>query len=127
MARSASRSPMESPGSGPGYDGSPPEFREARDVEGKGKRAAELGPQNIRVDRLEWLLAHRRIDVAQHAAGRRLQHDSDIAEIRGGGRMCRVARPREGCANRRTACSSAFRWRWIPSPATIGWRDEAKE
>lgn len=83
MARCVSRSPIESPGSRPGYDGNPPEFREARDVEGKGKRAAELGPQNIRVDRLEWLLAHRRIDVAQHAAGRRLQHDSEIAEIRG--------------------------------------------
>ena len=75
--------PYRIAGMAPGYDGNPPEFREARDVEGKGKRIAELGPQNIRVDRLEWLLAHRRIDVAQHAAGRRLQHDSEIAEIRG--------------------------------------------
>ena len=39
--------------------------------------------KNIRVDRLEWLLAHRRIDTAQHAAGRKLQHDAEIAEISG--------------------------------------------
>jgi hypothetical protein len=67
----------------PGHDGNPPEFREARDIEGKGKRKSALGPQNIRVDRLEWLLAHRRIDLAQHAAGRRLQHDWELALIGG--------------------------------------------
>ena len=64
-----------------GYDGNPPEFREARDLAGKGKRKSELGPQNIRVDRIEWLLAHKRIDVAQHSAGRKLQHDSELAQI----------------------------------------------
>ena len=69
------------PMGGPGYDGNPPQFREARDVEGRGKRHAALGPQNIRIDRLEWLLAHRRIDAAQHAAGRRLQRDCELAAI----------------------------------------------
>ena len=64
-----------------GYDGNPPEFREARDLAGKGKRKSELGPQNIRVDRIEWLLAHKRIDVAQHSAGRKLQHDFELAQI----------------------------------------------
>ncbi len=64
-----------------GYDGNPPEFREARDLAGKGKRKSEFGPQNIRVDRIEWLLAHKRIDLAQHSAGRKLQHDSELAQI----------------------------------------------
>lgn len=66
-----------------GYDGFPPEFRESRDLDGKGRRSVELGPTNINVDRLEWLLAHKRIDVAQHAAGRRLQLDSEMAQIGG--------------------------------------------
>ena len=66
-----------------GYDGNAPEFREARDIAGKGKRKSELGPENIRVDRIEWLLAHKRIDVAQHSAGRKLQHDSELAQIGG--------------------------------------------
>ena len=64
-----------------GYDGNPPEFREARDLAGKGRRKSEFGPQNIRVDRIEWLLAHKRIDLAQHSAGRKLQHDSELAQI----------------------------------------------
>jgi len=67
----------------PGHDGNPPEFREARDIAGRGKRESVLGPQNIRVDHLEWLLAHKRIDLAQHAAGRRLQHDCELATIGG--------------------------------------------
>lgn len=66
-----------------GFDGEVPEFREARDLDGKGRRQAILGPQNINVDRLEWLLAHKRIDAAQHAAGRRLQADSEQAQIGG--------------------------------------------
>ena len=69
----------------PGHDGNPPEFREARDIEGRGKRESVAGPQNIRVDHLEWLLAHRRIDLAQHAAGRRLQQDCELATIGGYG------------------------------------------
>jgi hypothetical protein len=70
-------------GAAPGHDGNPPEFREARDIAGRGKRSSALGPQNIRVDHLEWLLAHRRIDPAQHAAGRRLQYDCELATIGG--------------------------------------------
>lgn len=66
-----------------GYDGLAPEFREARDLDGKGKRQAELGPQNIRVDRLEWLLAHKKIELHHHYAGRKLQHDQEQAQIGG--------------------------------------------
>lgn len=66
-----------------GYDGNAPEFREARDLAGKGKREKVLGPQNIRIDRLEWLLAHKRIESYQHAAGRKLQKHSETAQIGG--------------------------------------------
>jgi hypothetical protein len=65
----------------PGRDGNKQEFLETRDLEGRGKREPARGGQNINVDRLEWLLAHRRIDVAQHAAGRRLQRDCELAAI----------------------------------------------
>lgn len=68
---------------GVGHDGSPPEFRPARDNAGGGRRIPQNGLQNINVDRLEWLLAHRLIDVAQHGAGRRLQRDREMAEITG--------------------------------------------
>lgn len=64
-----------------GYDGEPPQFREARDLHGKGKRETVLGPQNIAVDRLEWMLAHKRIEQYQHQAGRQLQADVQLAEI----------------------------------------------
>ena len=56
----------------PGYDGEGPEFRQ---------RGTTV--QNIRVDRLEWLLGHGHIDVAQHGAGRRLQRDRELAAIGG--------------------------------------------
>ena len=55
-----------------GHDGEPPEFR---------RRGTTV--QNIHVDRLEWLLAHGHIDVAQHGAGRRLQRDRELAAIGG--------------------------------------------
>jgi len=55
-----------------GHDGEPPEFRQ---------RGTAL--QNVHVDRLEWLLAHGHIDVAQHGAGRRLQRDRELAAIGG--------------------------------------------
>lgn len=55
-----------------GYDGEPPEFRQ---------RGTAV--QNIQVDRLEWLLGHGHIDVAQHGAGRRLQRDRELAAIGG--------------------------------------------
>jgi len=42
---------------------------------------AEAKRNNLAVDRLEWLLARRRIDLAQHAAGRRLQRDCELAAI----------------------------------------------
>jgi hypothetical protein len=57
---------------GAGHDGEPPEFRQ---------RGTTV--QNIRVDRLEWLLGHGHIDVAHHAAGRRLQRDRELAAIGG--------------------------------------------
>ena len=67
----------------PGHDGNPPAFRPARDIEGRGRRAAVNGLQNINTDRLEWLLAHRLIDVAQHGAGRQLQRDRELSVIGG--------------------------------------------
>lgn len=72
-----------------GYDGSPPSFSPARGSEvrdpktGAIIRAGEMSIQNTNVDRLEWLLSHRRIDGPQHAAGRRLQRDSEQAQIGG--------------------------------------------
>lgn len=67
----------------PGHDGNPPEFRRARDIDGRGRRQPVQGAQNINTDRLEWLLAHRHIDVAQHGAGRRLQRDWELSQIGG--------------------------------------------
>jgi len=55
-----------------GHGGDPPEFRQ---------RGTAM--QNIRVDRLEWLLGHGHIDVAQHGAGRQLQRDRELAAIGG--------------------------------------------
>lgn len=71
----------------PGFDGNPPEFRPARGSQvfdpktGKVTREAVDSPQNINVDRLEWMLAHNRILPHQHAAGRRLQGDWELAQI----------------------------------------------
>ena len=66
-------SPMQKPGAQTiGHDGEPPEFR---------RRGTAV--QNIRVDRLEYLLARGLIDVAQHGAGRRLQRDRELAAIGG--------------------------------------------
>lgn len=67
----------------PGHDGNPPEFRTVRDLLGSGKRSAADGLQNINTDRLEWLLAHRHIDIAQHGAGRKLQRDHELSLIGG--------------------------------------------
>jgi hypothetical protein len=69
-------------GPGPGHDGNPPEFRAARDIEGRGKRTVR-GLQNINTDRLEWLLAHHQIDSVQHGAGRKLQRDREMSAIGG--------------------------------------------
>src|SRR5262245_30406419 len=71
-----------------GYDGQAPEFREKRGSEVRDPRTGaiiregEMGTQNIRVDRLEWLLAHKRILPHQHEAGRQLQQDWELAELR---------------------------------------------
>jgi len=68
-----------------GFDGNPPEFRQKRGSEvrdqktGEVVREGEMSAQNIAVDRLEWLLAHQRIQTHQHAAGRRLQRDAEQA------------------------------------------------
>lgn len=64
-----------------GYDGERPEFQVSRDLQGNGKREAVDGPTNVRVDKLEWLLAHKSIDLIQHTAGRRLQRDYELAQI----------------------------------------------
>ncbi len=67
-----------------GFDGHPPMFRAARDLENKGQRIKVDGPQNINVDRLEWYLAHRLIEKYQHEAGRRLQLARETEELSGG-------------------------------------------
>jgi hypothetical protein len=64
-----------------GYDGEPPELREPRNRTAW-KHADEIPRQNCRVDRLEWLLAHKRILQDQFDAGRRLQSDWEIAQLR---------------------------------------------
>lgn len=62
-----------------GFDGEPPEFcakrgSEVRDtLTGEIIRHGEPSPYNINVDRLSWLLAHKRISQVQHDAGERLQ------------------------------------------------------
>ena len=67
-----------------GHEGLPPIFRPARDIAGAGKRERPDGPQNINVDRLEWLLAHDCIEPHHHEAGRRLQRDWERAQITAG-------------------------------------------
>ncbi len=70
-----------------GYDGSPPEFREKRGSEyrdprtGAIIRVAEMGIENINVDRIKWLLSHKRIEQHQFDAGRRLQGDWEISKL----------------------------------------------
>jgi hypothetical protein len=64
-----------------GYDGQPPMFRDARDIGGHQARERVKGPQNINVDRLEWLLAHKLIEPHHHQAGRKLQDCCQIAEL----------------------------------------------
>lgn len=72
-----------------GYDGNAPEFREKRGSEARDPitgaviRQGELSPANINVDRLEWLLAHKRILQHQYAAGRQLQQDWELSQIGG--------------------------------------------
>lgn len=72
-----------------GFDGNAPVFREARGSEitdpktGKIVRQAIDGPQNVNIDRLEWLLAHRGIEKHQHEAGRRLQADWEQSQLMG--------------------------------------------
>lgn len=72
-----------------GFDGNPPCYVEARGSEvrdpktGKIVREAIIGPQNINIDRLEWLLAHKRIEMHHHAAGRRLQREWETSQLMG--------------------------------------------
>lgn len=71
----------------PGHDGNPPHFVPARGSEvtdpktGKVIREAVLGLQNINTDRLERMLDRGQIDRCQHAAGRKLQGDWQLAQI----------------------------------------------
>lgn len=64
-----------------GFDGERPQFVPARDIMGTGRRAKVDGPQNINVDRLEWLLAKKHIEPHHHQAGRKLQRLYETAEI----------------------------------------------
>lgn len=71
-----------------GYDGQPPEFREKRGSEVRDPRTGtiirqgEMGIENVNIDRLAWLLAHKRIEPHQCDAGRRLQQDWELSELR---------------------------------------------
>lgn len=74
----------ERPGQRIGYGGNAPQFVAARDVMGMGHRAKIDGPQNINVDRLEWLLHRKLIEPHHHSAGRKLQQFWETAEISSG-------------------------------------------
>lgn len=69
---------------GIGYDGHAPVFMAARDVVGHGRREKVDGPQNIAIDRLEWMLAKKLIERHHHAAGRKLQDLWQTAELSSG-------------------------------------------
>lgn len=77
-----------SPGYKHGFDGLAPEFRlkrgsEVRDpMTGAVIREAEMGTENINVDRVGWLAARGVIDGCHLAAARKLQADAETAEIR---------------------------------------------
>lgn len=64
-----------------GYDGLVPEFREARDLDGRGKRQAATGPTNVNVDMLAFLEARGTINAGQRGAGRIFQRDSELAQL----------------------------------------------
>lgn len=76
-----------------GYDGEPPSFSPKRGSEVRDRltgaiiREGEMSEQNDNVDRLQWLHKHgpldRRIDQTQLDAGRTLQRDAELAELRG--------------------------------------------
>lgn len=106
------------PAAGPavGRDGKPLVFVEARGSEvidpatGRVLREAVDGRTNINVDRLEWLLAHKRIEPHHHAAGRRFQADWEgserisyggLSNVRGGAGIADVAAGRIEAIKRR--------------------------
>jgi len=68
----------------PGHDGEKPEFMTAADypdVYVEGKREPVDGPQNINIDRVEWMFHHGQISQRQAAAARRLEEDWQKALI----------------------------------------------
>lgn len=67
---------------GIGFDGDPPEYREPRDLSGRGKRRLST-VHNVSASRIEWLFAHSMIQEHQLQAARRLKHDSDMGQILG--------------------------------------------
>lgn len=80
-----------------GYDGHPPIFRQARDLSGEGKREKINGPQNINIDRLEWMLDRKLIESHHHTAGRKLQGAWETAQISAS--LSLAGGGRGGCAN----------------------------
>lgn len=66
------------PDNGVGFDDNPIVAQLVRDISGDGKRELYVAR---RIDRLQWLLDHKRIDEAQYAAGRRLQGDWTSCQI----------------------------------------------
>jgi len=61
-----------------GFDGQPAEFIAFRDIEGSEARTIGLFRK---IDRLEWLHSHKRIENHQFDAGRKLQSDIEQAQI----------------------------------------------
>lgn len=70
-----------------GYDGEPPLHMAARDIEsidrmtGRKVRETPASIQNVNVDRIEWLFAHKVIEQQHHQAARRLQRDWEVGLI----------------------------------------------
>lgn len=65
-----------------GHDGNVPVFEASKDfVYVGGEREPVKGPQNINVDRIEWLFAHKRIQDYHKEAARRFQEDWELGLI----------------------------------------------
>lgn len=110
-----------------GHDGEPPEFREARDIEGRdsltGKivRIVPAGPQNINCDRIEWLFAHHKIGKRQYEAANTLMSDHYLSgretiavagTSSGGNREFEPAEQREFAGRRLKATQEHFTRGW---------------
>lgn len=66
----------------PGHDGEPPIFADSKDfVWVDGQREPVKGPQNLNVDRIEWLFSQGLIEDYHKEAARRFEKDYEMGEI----------------------------------------------